>query len=284
MGVTHCPLLKGFFSMLKSEGDRLTRVVVCSPGKEYFDTGNLEAHNIAERADPEKAKAQHNQLKSALKAFGAEVIDVDELPGHPNSVFTRDSAVCTPRGYIQLRMGLESRRGEDTWMAKTLSGMGEPCAGAICSPGTAEGGDIILAGSVAFIGCSKRTNKAGARQLSQMFQKMGYETRVANIPLPHFHLGGLMSLAGPEQLLCCKGYFDRNFFKGFDRVEVEDLTFISGNVICLGEGELIAEASNTAAIEALTHHGFTVHALNLSEFVKGQGGPSCLILPLERKD
>lgn len=268
--------------MLRSEGDRLRRVVVCSPGQEYFGVDDLKAHNIGERANPEQAKEQHDLLKSTIKTFGTEILDVDELKSHPNSVFTRDTSVCTPQGYIQLRMGLESRRDEEEWMAHTLERSGEPPAGIIQSPGTVEGGDIILAGSVAFLGLSNRTNRNGVYQISSLLQNMGYEVRTVSIPPPHFHLGGLMSLIGPRQVLCCQRFFDKDFFKGFDLVEVDYQMFVSGNVICLGDGELIAEASNAAAIEPLEKQGYKVHALDLSEFLKGQGGPSCLIMPLER--
>ncbi len=205
------------------------------------------------------------------------------MKSHPNSIFTRDTSVCTTQGYIQLRMGLESRRGEEKWMARILEGLGEPHAGTIHHPGTVEGGDIILAGSVAFLGYSARTNESGVRQISSLLRKMDYQVRTASIPPPHFHLGGLMSIIGPRHVLCCKGFFEKNFFKGFDRVEVDYQMFVSGNVICLGDRELIAEASNSAVIEPLIQHGFNVHTLDLSEFLKGQGGPSCLIMPLERK-
>ena len=167
-------------------------------------------------------------------------------------------------------------------MAQVLDGLKEPKAGKIQAPGIVEGGDIILAGAVAFIGCSRRTNANGVRQLSALLKRMGYKIRTANILPPHLHLGGIMSLVGPQHILCSKGFFDKKFLKDFDLIEVDDRTFISGNVICLGERELIAEASNTAAVEALDKKGFKVNTLDLSEFVKGQGGPSCLILPVER--
>lgn len=269
--------------MLSSEGDRLNRVIVCSPKKEYFNVSNLKAHNIAEQANPKKAKEQHDQLKLIMSKFGTEIIDTDELKSHPNSVFTRDTAVSTPQGYIKLRMGLESRRGEEEWMAQNLEALGEPRVGTIQPPGTVEGGDLFLAGSVAFLGSSKRTNQNGVGQISLILKKIGYEVRIAPIPLPHFHLGGIMSLIAPQCVLCCKEFFDKDYFKGFDQVEVAAQTFISGNVICLADGELIAEASNTPVIESLNKRGFKVHCLDLSEFVKGQGGPSCLIMPVDRK-
>jgi arginine deiminase len=117
--------------MLRNEGESLKRVVVCSPKREYARAGNFENHNIGELGNPEVAILQHGMLKSKLSEFGAEVIDIPELDKHPNSVFTRDTALCTPRGYIKLRLGLESRQGEGEWMAATLDSLGESCVGEI---------------------------------------------------------------------------------------------------------------------------------------------------------
>jgi len=70
---------------------------------------------------------------------------------------------------------------------------------------------------------------------------------------------------------------------GFEVVEVEPVGPSPGNVICLGDGELITSgAENASAVEALDRRGMTVHGLDLSEFRKGGGGPTCLILPVSR--
>ena len=164
--------------MLRNEGGRLTRVVVCTPRQEYFCVDDLKAHNITAVADSAKTKEQFNLLKLKMAHFGVEVIDVPELMGHPNSVFTRDVSVSTPQGYIKLRLGLPARRGEGEWMARMLGSLGEPCAGEIKESGTVEGGDIILAGHVAFIGHTKRTNTEGVNQISALLTKMGYEIRI----------------------------------------------------------------------------------------------------------
>ena len=146
--------------MLKSEADPLTHVVFCTPGQEYYAIKNLKAHNILEWADPQKALAQHDRLKERMRVFGAGVIDVPELEGHPNSVFTRDTALCTPRGSIRLVPGIDTREAEGDWMASVLDGMGEPCAGQVLSPGTVDGGEV------GFVGLAQRTNEAGYAQLS----------------------------------------------------------------------------------------------------------------------
>jgi len=270
--------------MLRSEGERLRKVIVCTPEKEYFRIDNLKAHNIEEIADKKKTRKQHNELKKILRNFGSIVIDVPEFQNHPNSVFTRDTAVCTPKGYIKLRMGLETRRGEEEWMSEILDSLGESLAGSIKEPGTVEGGDIILADKVAFIGHSLRTNKEGVKQISEILKSMNYEIRIINLPEHHLHIGGAMSMIGPENILCCKNVFPKVFFKGFEVTEIECVSSITSNVIYLGNQEIILDYSNYKAIEALERKGYKIHAIDLSEFVKGRGGPSCLILPVERRD
>lgn len=270
--------------MLRNEGDRLLRVIVCSPKEEYFNVTNLKVHNIVEVSDKKKAKQQHNQLRSIMERFKCKVIDIPELHNHPNSVFPRDVALCTPKGYIKLRMGLEARRGEEEWISQILEPMGEPYAGEIKEPGTVEGGDILLAGPVAFIGFSQRTNSSGVKQISGILSKMNYEIRIVTIKSPHFHLGGIMSVIGPELILYCRDMFPKDLFNGFNTIETPCEGLSSGNVICLGENEIIANGTeNLTTINILKKKGLKVHSIDLSEFKKGGGGPTCLILPVERK-
>ena len=268
--------------MLANEGEALRRVVVCPPGREYVTYEDPREHNIAERADLHRARAQHARLRELLWLYGAEVIAVPECPGHPNSVFTRDPAVVTPKGYVELRMGLPTRRGEEGWLARHLEELGVPRAGRIEPPGTLEGGDVVLAGRVAFVGLSSRSNEEGVRQLGTLLEQMGYEVRVAQVPSPYLHIGGAMSMVAPDRVLACAGVFPKGFFAGFDLIEVPPDDFVSGNVICLRPNEVIVERSQPRVAEALEKAGVEVHPLDLSEFVKGSGGPTCLILPVER--
>ncbi len=266
----------------RNEGDRLKRAIVCAPRQEYFRVDNLEAHNIEAVANPAKARQQHGALRQTLREAGARVINLNELAGHPNSVFARDACLVTPRGYVKLRMGLPTRRGEEDSLGVAVEGLGIPPAGVIEAPGTVEGGDVILAGEVAFIGQSARTNASGVRQLSKLLGNMGYEARSLLLPASRLHIGGEMSMAGPKTVLCYRGLFPRGFFDGFETVEITESETASANIISLGGGGVIVEKRNKAAIAALKQAGFAVRALDLSEFVKGRGGPSCLIMPVER--
>jgi len=268
--------------MLRNEGESLKRVVVCTPKREYARAGNFEKHNIGELGNPEVAVQQHDTLKSKLRELGAEVIDIPELNKHPNSVFTRDTALCTPRGYIKLRLGLETRQGEGEWMAATLDSLGESCVGEIKPPGTVEGGDVVLAGKVAFIGRSIRTNEEGVRQLSALLKKMGYEIRIIELPNTILHLDKVLMVLGPKKVLYCMEIISKEKIISFEGIGISCKGDTTANIICLGDKELIVNRSNAIVIDLLEAERYIVHNLDLGEFAKGMGGPNCLIMPVER--
>ncbi|MDP1621395.1 MAG: arginine deiminase family protein [Bacteroidales bacterium] len=255
------------------------RIIICAPEIEYFKVTELSKHNITVHANQAKALSQHFKLKDTLIQAGVHVEVIPELEDHPNSVFTRDPSVVTAKGYIRLRMGLESRRGEEMWMAGHLESLGINHAGSIKGNGTVEGGDVILAGRVAFIGRSKRTNQEGIDQLTAILKEINLEVRTIVVPEPFLHLGGAMSVISRDHVLCCQDIFPDTFFEGFKRIELPGADFVTGNVIALRNNEVIADMTNTIAIDILKLAGFRPHAVDLSEFIKGMGGPSCLVLP-----
>ena len=268
--------------MVTNEGDRLTRVVVSTPGREYFNPGSLAEHNLTQLADQALTLSQHHDLKATLRSSGAEVLDLPELAGHPNSVFTRDTALSTPAGYIKLNMGLATRVGEEDWMAAGLDLAGLPAVGHIAAPGTVEGGDVILAGRVAFIGRTRRTNADGIRQLSRYLEKMNFEIRVIPIPDTILHLDKVMMMTGPDSVLYCRDHVTPEALAGFDTIALACGNAATANIICLGPAECLVDSANTRAIKSLENRGIRVHSKNLSEFAKGTGGPNCLIMPVER--
>lgn len=269
---------------LRHEGQSLTSVVMCSPKKEYFSVTDKKAHNIADLSDPQRAIAQHQGLADVIRGFGVQVLLIDELPLHPNSVFTQDTALSSPAGFIKMRMGIPTREGEEDWMGNFLSAHNIPCIGEITAPGTTEGGDIILAGNVAFVGVSTRTNEQGSNQVSDILANQGFDVRTAIVPTPFLHIGGAMSVIDVNTILSVEGIFPDVFFGGFEVILAPNDGFITGNVITLGNKELIANEANLTVIKLLKKADFKVHEVNLSEFTKGTGGPSCLIMPLLRRN
>lgn len=277
--------------MVRSEADPLRQVLVCPPGPEFLGVRDGEAHSIPFPADPVRVREQYRELTGTMAEAGAAVVEVPELEGHPNSLFTRDSALVVDDGYVRLRMGLPTRRGEEAWMASNLAGLGLSEVGRIGGPGspdpaaTLEGGDVILAGNVAFVGLSDRSNRAGVEALEKILSHRGFQVRVAPIPPTFMHIGGAMSLVAPDAVLACPAVFADGFFEGFRVIGIPCARGgeSGANVICLGPGEVVANLGDgPEAPEALASAGIRVHGLDLSEYRKGDGGPTCMILPLDR--
>lgn len=252
---------------------------MCEPENAYFRVDDLRVHNIAQRADKALAIDQHRKLSSLITSLGHEVVLIRELDNHPNSVFVKDPVFCTPYGYVKLRMGLESRRGEEEWLSKVLNEFGMNCIGDIKAPATAEGGDVIITESVIFVGLSSRTNQEGVNQISSILSRYGYDVRNIPVPSPYLHLGGAMTYLGGHKILCVDSISSEHF-KGFELLKVPSGNFISGNVISLLSKKIIAERTNNLTIDVLRANGYELHEINLSEFVKGTGGPTCLLLNL----
>lgn len=165
----------------------------------------------------------------------------------------------------------------------TLESLGEPCVGEIKAPGTVDGGDVVLAGKVAFIGRSIRTNGEGIRQLSALLQRMGYEIRVIELPDTILHLDKALIVLGPKQLLYCRDLVAKEKIKGFEGIGISCGGNTTAKIICLGNKELIINRSNSTVIDRLEAESYIVHNLDLSEFAKGMGGPNCLIMPVTRE-
>ena len=255
--------------------------LVCPPGREYFDFSDPEKHNIEERASERDAKRQHEDLRKALVSEGCGIRELTELRGHPNSVFTRDPALVLTDGYIRLRMGLGSRRGEEEWIAQELESLGIERAGSV-DHGTAEGGDTINAENTIFVGLSSRTDSDGAAEIANTLKPLGYNVRLVKVPERYLHLGGAMSYLGRGLLLCTEDIYDKDLFRDFDVLVVNGADFVSGNVISAGM-TVIADERNSVALEKLNEAGIKTISLDLSEFIKGRGGPSCLVLPVKTK-
>ncbi len=255
--------------------------ILCNLKEEYFNVSDFNYQHINPYIERKKALSQFDKFKKTLLSEGVKILEVDELKGHPNSVFVRDTAVIlNDHTFIRVNMGLSARKGEEKWMAEFLKSHGFAEVGAIDSPGTLEGGDVIISSNVAFVGISGRTNESGALQIKSILNRLDYEVRISKFKGAFLHIGGGMTLIGSHTVLHCSNAFPSDFFKGFDEIIIDCNDFIGGNVVAISDKKVISLAQNIFLNELLVSKGIDVIPLNLSEFVKGNGGPSCMVLPV----
>jgi dimethylargininase len=227
--------------------------------------------------DPDKAREQHSSYLAALEDCGLEVILLDPDERYPDSVFVEDTAVVTGRCAILANPGAPDRRGEVREVEKVLVDLYGDVE-RITDPGTVDGGDVLQVGDHFYVGLSKRTNRKGAEQLSDILR--GYGFRVSFVDLRRFlHLKTGIAYLGGDDVVVAGELVERDEFRGFDRIVVPAQEEYGANCIRLDGRVLVAKGYETVG-QSIAERGYEVTGLEMSEFRKLDGGLSCLSLRL----
>ena len=250
------------------------------------------------RAEPGVARqtAQHDAFRAELLRAGADVAVASDpsVAANPDAVYVRDPVLMAPGGAILLRPGKPGRRGEPAALERDLTDAGVPILGRLEDPATAEGGDLLWLDSQTLLaGRSYRTNDEGIEALRRLLPGV----TVMAFDLPHLHGAGdvlhLMSLLSPLdadlvvahlRLLPARLAAELDA-RGIAVVDVPDEEFDSmgPNVLALGPRVALAVDGNPETARRMRAAGVDVRTYEGSEIsVKGDGGPTCLTLPLAR--
>jgi dimethylargininase len=223
------------------------------------------------------ARRQHRAYCGALTRCGVEVEILEPDERYPDSTFVEDTAVIVPGCAVLTRPGAASRAGE---VASTAVALARRFARleAIAAPGTVDGGDVCEAPGCVLIGISARTNLAGARGLAALLSAAGAACRTVDIRESGLlHLKSGLSDLGDGRLLVAARLAGREELTGFEPVVVEDDETYAANAVRVNDRVLIA-AGYPRTEAALRGLGYAPLALEMSEFRKMDGGPSCLSL------
>jgi dimethylargininase len=223
--------------------------------------------------DLETAKAQHAGVATAMAALGIDVIVLDPIDDHPDSVFIEDAVLVVGDKALLCPFSERSRQGEEELVKEALLRLDTPIA-RFQYPATIDGGDCLKSGSDLFVGVSRRTNEAACRQLQEI------QTRYRVIPTNFdaegvLHLKSAASYLGNRTFLVASEYFSNRPFAGYELMEVPRDEAFASNCVVLGKTVLMPTgAPGTASL--LRDSGYQVVQLDISEFIKGDGSMSCL--------
>jgi len=226
------------------------------------------------------ALEQHEAYVRALAACGVRVIRLEPDSSHADSTFIEDTAVITPGGAILARPGAPSRRGEVDSVRDVLEPIC-PRLRSIAPPGTLDGGDVCEVGRHYFIGVSERTNESGARQLSDFLAEDGCTSTLVDVRgmAGVLHLKTGMAALGERRLVAIDALAEHEAFREYDVVHVPTEEAYAANCV-LVNGRVLVSAGYLRFEETLRGLGYSVLALEMSEFRKMDGGLSCLSLRL----
>lgn len=226
--------------------------------------------------DLSRARAQHAAYVQALRGCDVEVQVLPPEEDLPDAVFVEDTAVVVDELAVIARPGIESRRGE----VDSIEGVLAPVRPIvrISSPGTLEGGDVLLVGRTLFVGQTPRTNAEGTRQLRDALAPHGYEV-VAARPTGCLHLKSAVTWIGSETLLVNPEWIDVDLFARWQCVPISPEESFAANALLVGDIVHVA-ASAPLTRRKLDALGFNTVALDVSEFEKAEAALTCLSLLL----
>lgn len=227
--------------------------------------------------DIAKAIEQHHCYERCLAELGARVLSLPADARFPDGVFVEDPAVVVDEIAVMTRMGAESRRAEGESIAEALAPF-RPVH-RLEAPATLEGGDVMRIGKKLYVGLSRRTNRDGIAQLSELLQPFGYE--VMPVPVSGcLHLKSACCYLGDQTILANRAWIDADALREFRIIDVPAEEPRSANVLRVGQ-TLILPAAFPKTHARLCDAGFQVRPIDVSEFAKAEGGVTCTSILFE---
>jgi dimethylargininase len=221
-----------------------------------------------------KAMQQHRAYEACLTELGVEVISLSADPAYPDGVFVEDPAVVLDEVAIITRPGAESRQGETKSIAEALSPYRE--LRFIQEPATLEGGDVITVGKTLFVGLSRRTNRGGIAQLTQLLTAFGYQVVPVEVT-GCLHLKSGACWAGGDTILTNRHWIDATQFRGFKILDVPADEPSAADVLPIGK-MLLVPSTFVRTCELLESSGVKVRPIDVSELQKAEAGVTCMSL------
>ncbi len=217
---------------------------------------------------------QFEDYVAALGDCGLAVQILEPLEKFPDAHFVEDTAVIIPDAVVIARPGAESRRDESDAMVPVLANR-RPVH-RIEGPGTLDGGDVLVAGDVAFIGLSARTDESGARQLGAVLESHGIACRTVPVGAG-LHFKSSVNLVSDGVLLVTEDFASREELVDYTTIVVPSDEAYACNSLLIN-GRLLMPAGYPATRRLLEPLGHDIIELDTSEFRKMDGGLTCLSL------
>ena len=300
---------------IKSPFGKLRKVMLCKPGDEQKSeliSQDYQLFSLPEGGlNFEKLQEEFRNFVAALEAENVEIVYMNsEKPfigtyGIPlrTAPYTR-AAMPVKGGIIIDRPAPAFKKGLEVFQAKKIMELGCPILYTVHGKGKFEGSNMVWVDDTSvMLGVGLRSNIEGLRQVEYILKNQGVtDIHIAYLPghlysRKHqvggssgmFHLDMTFGMAYYKLAVLWAGGVGYNTIlwlesKGIEIIEVpdEELNACAANLLPIAPKKVMVSAFNLKITEELRKRGIEVIELDLSEFAKGGGGPTCMTLPLIR--
>jgi len=294
---------------------KIRKIMVYTPGEEQKDSlisKDYQLFNLPEGpTDFDKLQEEHRSLVAALEAEGIEVVYLNsDRPtigtyGIPlrSAPYTRETIMVKGGALIE-RPVPAYKKGLEVLHAKRLMELGCPILYTIHGKGAYETSNMVwIDDTSVMLGLGLRGNMEGLVQVEQLLRSQGVED-IHITHLPGYLYTRKHQVGGASGIFHVDMAFGMAYYKiavlwpggvGYETIrwlESKDIDIIEAsdeelhvcapNLLPIAPKKVIVSALNLNMTKELRKRGIDVIELDLTEFAKGGGGPTCLTLPLIR--
>jgi dimethylargininase len=227
--------------------------------------------------DLDTARAQHREYVNALAGLGCQVIELDQDPALPDSVFVEDTAFILEECAVITRPGAASRQPEIEPIIKALAPY-LPLVH-VTEPATVDGGDVLVLGKNIYVGMSTRSNQVALGQLQIALDKHGY--KVTGVEMHDcLHLKTALTKVDDNTVLINPNWVDTQHFKKFNWIEVDAEEPFAANCLPVNGKDIYPAAFPKTRVK-LEAYGCAIQPVTVDELAKAEGAVTCcsLIIP-----
>lgn len=235
----------------------------------------ISSHPEKHTIDVELACSQHQLYVSALEENGIEVITFPALEDCPDAPFVEDTTVVFDHVAVACSNKEKSRQGEGESIHLEIEKYRriEPLPKSV----TLDGGDVLSTEEKLFVGISSRTNLQAVDALAKFTRKPVVPVEVTF----GLHLKTAATYLGKNILVLDSSSLKTNALGGFKWIETGESDRYASNCLAIGNTVLVAAGSKNVA-NKIREEGFKTTELDMSEFEKANGGPTCLSIVFEK--
>lgn len=225
---------------------------------------------------------QHDDYLKILNEIGLDVYVIPADERFPDSVFIEDAAVLTDKFALITNPGAQSRNGEKTEIAAHVAQFYSPQhIHYIQSPGTLDGGDVMMVDNDFYVGLTERTNKEAIDQMKKIFNSYGYNVIIVEVK-EGLHLKSSVSYLEHNNLLITSDLANNPLFAKFNKILVPDDEKYCANSIWINDTVIVPLGYPKTLDLIKKLNIYNVVLCDTSEIRKLDGGLSCTSLRFKK--
>jgi N-dimethylarginine dimethylaminohydrolase len=233
--------------------------------------------------DTAVAVRQWARLRQVYLDLGHDVRTIEPVAGLPDMVFAANGATVVGGTVLGVRFAHPERAGEAGAYLRWFREHGYPDVRAAGAVNEGEG-DILFTGQVLLAGYGFRSDRAAAGELAAAFGLPVVSLRLVD---PRFyHLDTALAVLDSDTAMYYPAAFDDEAraaiagqFAELIEVKDEDAEVLGLNAVSDGLHVVLPVQARKLAAQ-LRERGFSPVGVDMSELLKGGGGPKCCTLEL----